>query len=189
MMRVTLALLKRILVVVVCMRAIGFVADMAYLYHVLAFLGVAIAPVVSSQYFMPYLLGPSRFYSDLIGRGLASSATWSPPPAVLMFVVRHASMLVWLYLVSRTVCKLLARKTCANDNTSVTAFYARQLTFKAYGMYWLIQIPIVKAFVYLMLPISLPFHKYLIAGIPMAIVHLTFLVRRCLPSIYQTLCR
>ena len=184
-----LSILKRFLVVVVCMRVIGYVADMSYLYHVLAFLGVAIAPIVSSQYFMPYLLDPSRFYSDLLGRGTAVTGAWTPPPWWLMFVIKHVSMLLWLYFVSRMICKLFALKSCGEDNPLADSFYARQLAFKAYAVYWVMQIPFMRALIYLLLPFSLPFHKYLIAGIPMAIVYIVFLVRGCLPAIYHIACR
>ena len=185
----SISLLKRILILVVSMRIIGYCAHVSYLYHFLAFSGVAIAPVVSSQYFMPYLLDPSRFFSELLGRGTANTGMWSPPPAVLMFLVKHVSMLLWLYFVSQMTCKLFTLKTCGKDNPSTDSFYARQLTFKAYAVYWVMQIPFMKALIYLFLPLSLPFHKYLIAGIPMAIVHLVFLVRGCLPAIYRIACR
>ena len=185
----TLSLVKRFLLLVVCMRVIGYVADTYYLYHVLAFLGVAVAPIVASQYFMPYVLDPSRFYSELIGRGAAKTGMWSPPPWLLIFLVKHVSMLLWLYLVSKTICRLFSLKTCGIDSPVADSFYARQLTLKAYGMYWIMQVPFMKALIYLLLPFSLPFHKYLIAGIPMAIVYTVFLVRGCLPAIYQIACR
>ena len=189
MLKLSLSLLKRILVVIVSMRVIGYVADMYYLYHVLAFLGVAIAPIISSQYFMPYLLDPTRFYSDLLGRGMANSGSWTPPPWLLMFLVKHVSMLIWLYFVSKFICKLFTLKACGKDVPAVDSFYARQLTLKAYAVYWVMQIPFMKALIYLVLPFNLPFHKYLISGLPMAIVSMIFLARGCLPAIYQAVCR
>lgn len=182
-----LSLVKRALFTILVMRCIGIVSDLAYLYHTLAFIGIAVAPVLSAKYFMPYLLAPSRFYSDWIGRGPGMTGMWSPPSWLLQTIVKHATMLVWIYYVSKIILKLCALKKCGKNNSAIDSIYARQLTFKAYGMYWIMQLPIVKAILFL-LPISLPFNKYMNSGIPMAILYLVFLVKSCLPPVYQIAC-
>lgn len=182
-----LSIVKRAVLAIIAMRCIGIVSDLAYLYHFLAFVGVACAPVLSAKYFMPYILSPSRFYSDWIGRGPGMTGTWLPPSWLLQTSVKHVTMLVWIFYVSKTILKLLALKKCGKDNSMADSFYARQLTWKAYGMYWITQIPIVKAITFLF-PMSLPFNKYLMSGIPMACLYIIFLVKGCLPPVYQIAC-
>lgn len=62
-------------------------------------------------------------------------------------------------------------RRCGRDVAPVGSQYARQLTGKAYLVYLLMQIDLLKAAMYVFLPTSIPYLKFLLSGIPMAIVY------------------